>query len=769
MASSSRLPTDLPRAAPGAVFAAGFASALGQILLLRELLVLFYGNELSTGIVLTAWLLWTAAGSYAAGRVSTSGRHNRPLALSMGLWIQAALLPVAVLFIRASRLLWSIPVGEMFPFGIMLAITVGATSLFCATGGGVFALAWDLTCKDPDSTRGGPLSVYVGEALGSAVGGLTAHYLFVPHLDGLEAAFAGAGILAFAGALPLSRRPLRTRSCLGHSALLGMLLAAGWIVAPHLERLGFVSHRWHWGDRLVAVENTPFHHLALLKGGEQYSLFGNGLWFFSIPDPQTAELAVHPALLQHPEPRRVLLLGGGAGGQVQELLKHPTIERIDVVEPDPGVLGFLRHHAAMPVFDWVSDRRVRIFPLDGGTYVRRTHERYDVILLNVGEPVNANMNRFYTLEFYRRLWKRMEPGAVLTLSLPSASDIVGEAQLRYLATVHATLGAVFPDVLVVPGDSVRLLAGSSAGTLSADPHLLSSRMEERSLRLQYVHEFSIQDWMSPMRLSYIRSILDGQSVRRINRDFTPTCYFNALLVWSSQLHPAIERILAFPARCLAQASAAPILIVVLSVILLLLGGRASEQRAIRLAVALAGGSLMVVEIVLLLAFQVLEGFLYSELAVLLSCFMTGMAAGAAAVGSWLNRVRSAEKCLILTHGMLVLLVLCVMLSLSILHRLCSGGDVPSWLSPLLFRSLALIAGGLGGAHFSFATAVWAKGQPLAVRIGAGLYAADLVGAAVGALLSSLVLLPLLGVYATLILTVSLLTCGGLLLFVRLGE
>jgi predicted membrane-bound spermidine synthase len=177
---------------------------------------------------------------------------------------------------------------------------------------------------------------------------------------------------------------------------------------------------------------------------------------------------------------------------------------------------------------------------------------------------------------------------------------------------------------------------------------------------------------------------------------------------------------------------------------------------------------MVVEIVLLLAFQILEGFLYSELVVILSCFMTGMAAGAAVVGSQLGRVRSAAKCLIAAHCLLVLLVFCVMLSLFTLHRLSSSVDVPSWLSLVLFRGLALTAGSLGGAHFSLATAAWARGQSLAARIGAVLYAADLVGAALGALLSSFLLLPLLGVHATLILVAFLLICGGVLLFMRLG-
>jgi spermidine synthase len=750
------------RTALAAVISAGFVSAMGQILLLRELLVLFQGNELSAGIVLTSWLLWTAVGTIAGARW-TGTRPTKSISLAVGLWFQASTLPASVLFIRASRIIWFVPVGETFPFGIMLAVAFTAPSLFCAMGGALFGLAWNLALGDSSHRRERPLDVYAGEALGWALGGLMAHYVVMPNLDACDAAFAVVGCMALMGVFLVHQASAARRASQQMLTIFGLLMAAGWFALLYWSNLGFSSHRWHWGNGLIAVRNTPYHQLALLKDRDQFTLFGNGLWYFTLPDPQTAELTVHPVMLQHREPHKVLVMGGSGGGLVREILKSRSVERIDTVEPDPEVVRLLAEHVGGNDVDTFPRNRIRTVHGDAGAFVRRAHDRYDVILLNVGEPVNADQNRFYTVEFYQRVRKLMEPEAIFAVGSSGAPDAVGEVQIRYLSSVHTTLRAVFPEVLVIPGDSVRFLATPTAGSLSRDPELLSARMRERHVEARYVQDFFLQDLMSPSRLEFMESILRVRSGDRINTDFTPVCYFNGLLVWSSQIHPLIEQSLSGLAENFKNVSPWMVSAVGITLLLLFLWSRTNEQRSIRLAVAIAGGSLLALEIVLLLAFQILEGFLYAELAVILSCYMTGLAAGAAVIGRRLKVMRRPGRRLVTVHFALVPFVLGVIPALFALHRVSSWVLLPLWLIPSVFRCLALAAGGIGGMHFSLATAAWARGRSLETRIGAGLYAADLVGAALSGLVSSLLLLPLVGVYGTLLVFGGLLTFGGLLL------
>jgi len=745
------------------IFAAGFASSTAQILLLRELIVLFYGNELSTGLILTVWLAWTALGSLIGARLS---RRITTSSLLLGsvLSLQGFLLPTSVLFIRASRVIWSIPSGEMFPFGTMLAVTALATLLLCISGGLLFALAWDFALHASSSKPGRPLWVYAGEAIGSAAGGLCVHYLVLPRWDGADAAFWIAGILVGTGAAcmkPALSQRRRRRALLRWSAF-GAALAL--LAVPFATPLSFTSHRWQWGDHLIAVRNTPFHQLALLKDSNQFTLFGNGLWYFTIPDPQTAELAVHLGLLQHPAPGRILLVGGGVGGLLHETRKHPSVRHIDHVEIDPEILRLVRDYAPLPE-DPLSDERIRTFHVDGGTFVKKTGELYDVVLLNMGEPVNAELNRFYTLEFYRRIRSIMNQGAVLSFGLPSAPDVVGESQLRYLKSVHATLRAAFPDVLVVPGEAVRFMASPTPGTLSEDPFLLAARKSERRLDLQYVQDYLLMDLFNPLRMNTMRSLLEAGESSPVNLDFSPVCYFNGLRVWASQLHPVAERILTFADRHFGRLSWSHAAGLGLILLLLFFWSTRSPSRPILISAAVTGGSLLTLEIVLLLAFQILEGYLYAELAMIISFTMTGMALGAAIMEPLVSRTHRMNRWLIGVQFLLAFFFLAVLLGLHLTHASGPEPGYPSWAHKILFRSMALAGGILGGLHFSLASAVWAGDLTLETRIGAGLYGADLAGAAVGALASTLLLLPLHGLLGTLgVFGVLLAYSGGLLMY-----
>ena len=125
------------------IFMAGFAASIGQILVIRELLVIFYGNELSTGLILACWLLCTAAGSGLTGRIF----RNKPPkfgSLLAGFALFCAALPVTIVWIRAARALWSIPSGELLSPGMMLVIGFCATAPVCFFSGGLFAAAWEL-------------------------------------------------------------------------------------------------------------------------------------------------------------------------------------------------------------------------------------------------------------------------------------------------------------------------------------------------------------------------------------------------------------------------------------------------------------------------------------------------------------------------------------------------------------------------------------------------------------------------------------------------
>lgn len=737
------------RSAPfPAVLLAGFASTAGQILVLRELLVLFYGNELSTGLIFAGWLLWTALGSTLAGRFHKKMNPDG-VGLAAALSFLALLLPLTVLFIRASRLIWAIPVGEIVRPGLMLGITLSVTAPFCLASGMVFALAWTQAGAGNADKDGRPIAIYLGEAAGAAVGGLFYTFVLLPAVSAVAAALIVAAIvLAGCIALPKPRRSDRratqavTGTCLAALVLLGI----GLTFSPVLDD---ASRRLQWGSNFLFARDTPFHNLALLREADQYSLFGNGLLLFSFPDPQTAEYCVHLPLLQHPNPAAVLLIGGDAPRLAAEAVKHPGLERLDCVEPDPEIIRIADELSAGPPRAALGDPRVHLFHEDAASFVRTRKHGYDVIVLNLGNPLTAEMNRFYTVEFFSGIRGRLNPGGIFSFAVSSSPDMIGPVQARFLRSLEVTLREVFPTVLVIPGESARFLGTDPDGRLLSDPRELIDRISARRLDLKFVREYYLFDYLNPLRIAYLANVLQETEGVKVNRDFEPRCYFHNLAVWGAQLHPsigsALNRLSGAGQGVLWGALGA----LSLAILVTFATGRAGYSRAVAMNVMIVGAAQMTLEIVLLVGFQILAGFVYTQLALIVSFYMAGLASGGAVTAFGAKRIENGAPGMAAVQAAFSALLVATMPIMSALRTYLEESSDAIALVKFVFSALAFTAGLLGGLHFGLAVTVRTGTSPAVNLKGPALYAADLAGSAGGVVLASLFLVPVYGLAATL--------------------
>jgi spermidine synthase len=522
------------------------------------------------------------------------------------------------------------------------------------------------------------------------------------------------------------------------------------------DRLEERSRRWQWGPELALARDTPFHNIAILQQAEQVTVFTNGLWLFTLPDPASVEPAVHPALLMHPAPERVLLIGGGLAGHLAEALKHPSLEVIDYVEQDPALIGLSLGFLSPSVQASLRDPRVRIHHQDAGTSLRRRAGLYDLVFLNVGDPINAQMNRFFTLELFRRIDEHLAPGGILTFSVPGGGDMIGPAHARLLASMNRTLGEVFPQVAVLPGERARFFAAREEGSLALDPGVLAGRIAERRLDLAYLRDDVLQDLMSPFRLDYVRSLLAEMGPSRVNRELAPVCYLHGMRLWAAQWHPGLDRLLGAAASVRPRTLGAGLAALGALVALFFWLGPLRYRAAVGSSVLVQGSVGMVLQLVLILAFQILEGFAYLQLALIIALFMAGLAVGTLWVAATERRrephwePHRAIRRLTLLQVLVTVYPLLLLLFLSPIGeglRQASSPAAISW----LFSAASLVAGILGGAHFSLAALATAAAGGRLGRAGGYLYAADLTGAAGGAFAAGLVLLPLYGVPRTLVL------------------
>ena len=723
----------------GVLVLIGFSAVIAQIVLMRELVVVFCGNEISLGLMLANWLLWTAVGSSLLGRLSARVRAPRKLVAGLE-GLLAAAFPLSVMAVRASRSAFQAAPGEVLGPGPMLLTSLVTLSLFCVLSGWLFAAGSRLYGEEAGArTAEATGSVYVLEALGSGAGGILASLVLIRYLSAFEiAALVGWLNLVAAASLVARGRLFRGAVLLATFAV----AVFGW-ASRGLEALS-LGYLWR-GFEVVATRQSVYGNLAVVGTPGSRSLFENGLVVFNTPDPAAAEEAVHYALLEHPAPKSLLLIGGGVNGSLAQALQHPTLERVDYVELDPAILDLARKYFA---FD-PADRRVRVHYADGRLFVKRTDFRYDVIIVNLPEPQTAQLNRFYTLEFFREAAQKLSPTGVFSFQLRAAEDYISPELGEFLRCIHKTLREVFPEVTAIPGETVHFFAANRAGMLRADAQGLLARLKARHLQTTYVREYFIPYRMTAERMRDLESQIRPRPETPLNRDFAPIAYYFDVALWSTQFNRAHRELF----RTLAGLKFAWLVAGAGLLLAALAGFLRRPEATAGLCAAVMGFTLMGREMLLLLAFQALYGYVYHQLAILIAGVMAGMG-----LGSWWGLRRGGGlRTLAGLQGAAALAPLALYAVFEGLARVQNAAGV-FLASQILFPVLAVLAGLLGGYQFAVASRIFfvRGGSP------GTLYALDLMGACLGAVALSLYLAPVFGFLKTALLMagVAAISVGG---------
>jgi spermidine synthase len=726
----------------------GFTAVVGQIVLLRELIIVFNGNEISLGITLATWLLWTAAGSSLASRLAI-GRSNARRMVVVLEGLLAISLPLTVWAVRASKAFFQTVPGELVGPLPMLWVSLCCLSVFCILSGGLFVVAARMYEQERSvSARVASSAAYLLEAVGSALGGILASIVLLRFLESFQITTLVA--LLNLGMAAILLRPAGRRQVMA-VALVGVCLGAALLteVAPLLDRRS-EARLWR-GFHLLESRDSIYGNLAVIETGNIRSLYDNGVILANAPDQAAAEEAVHYALLEHAAPRRILLIGGGANGSIAEVLKHPTIERIDYVELDPTLIELAERFFPEQAAPLASDRRVHLHYTDGRLYLRTTPDRFDVIIQNVADPQTAQLNRFYTEEFFRSAREHLAGGGVLALQLRASEDFISPERAEFLRCIHRTLRAAFPYVVTIPGESMHLMAAFEPAVLTDDPQALIARLQARKIPTLYVREYFIPFRMSPDRMAQVHEWLRPAPDTPVNRDFAPIAYYFDVILWGAQFKSEYYGWFRAAAQVRFPRFVGWSLVCLLGMAVLLLRVPDSTQRtraAAAYSIAATGFTLMALEIFLLLGFQAVYGYVYRQLAILIGMFMAGIALGS---GLGLARIRADGhrrfmRVAAVTQFLLALSTPALLLLVVLLSQ--ASGTTSVWLvAQLAFPALAVLCGMLGGYQFPIATEIYLGEGKTHTGLGV-LYAVDLVGGCIGALLLSGYLIPVFGFWKT---------------------
>jgi spermidine synthase len=249
-------------------------------------------------------------------------------------------------------------------------------------------------------------------------------------------------------------------------------------------------------DRRLLSLRTPYQHLELLESSQLgRTLRLDGKFMTSEADEFFYhEALVHPAALAHPFPERALILGGGDGGAAEELLKHPSIQRVTLVDIDPDVIDVARHELASIHRGALDDERVHVLCEDGDAFVRNCEDLYDLVLLDLTDP-ETPAGPMYTPEFMAHLQRVLAPGGAVVLHL--GAPFYEPEQVRSLvAALKRKFGMVAPYGLHIPLYGAywgMAVASDDLDPLAINAAEVQARLQRRDIRdLRYynapIHE-----------------------------------------------------------------------------------------------------------------------------------------------------------------------------------------------------------------------------------------------------------------------------------------
>jgi spermidine synthase len=734
----------MKKAINSAIFILGFSAMGAQIVFLREFLITFYGNEFSLGFVLSAWLLLGAIGSLILGRITDKLKQKTGI-LSFCQISVSILLVIALLAIRLIKPTFNIISGEIVPLSVIVISGFIVLLPLCVIFGFMFALACKIYQSQGQGNWAGIAKVYTLETSGAIAAGLLVSLFLISLLKAIYiiSILAVLNILsALFLALTFSKSFRKVLYC--GIVLVLFITAVSLYFLKGWERLDRFSLAKQWqGFWLIANENSIYGNITFARNKSQTAFFDNGLFLYAIPDREMAENAVHFALLEHQEPKDVLLAGAGLAGLIKETLKHPVIN-MSYVELDPLLIKMAKEYFSADYLSYLKDKRLSIENIDARRFIKNTDKKYDCVLINLGDPLSAQLNRYYTLEFFKEVKSILKDKGILSFKVSSSENYINADLKKFLQSLHATLKKIFNDVKVIPGDVAIFLASPQSNVLTYDYKVLEQRSKERNLDIKYVRDYYLFSKLSPQRIDYLEKALKENPSAALNFDFRPSSYFYATIFWLSHFRDSGFNILlkAVNEKLIWQA----FLIIIFFMFLIAL--KATRNRNIKNiimpAVFIAGFSQMVFQIVIILTFQFIYGYLFYSLGFLLTAFMTGLAWGALIITKRAPGIKNEIK--IFIYAQTAIFIYCLILPLFLKGLSLSMGAIIPWLGAnILFPLASLACGFIGGLQFTLANKIYLKDSGEVGKTAGLLYGVDLLGACLGAFSASIFLIPLLGI------------------------
>ncbi|MBI3027717.1 methyltransferase domain-containing protein [Candidatus Woesearchaeota archaeon] len=439
------------------MFSTGLASLLYEVVLLSVVVTIVGATEISASIVIASFLLGLAIGALIGGNL-VKRKFNL---ISILILIEVFIALFGFLFLSIVAGIASIGLSFNAIFWIVIAALLVPTALMGMEIPIAVRILENLGNKNVTGF------VYFSDTLGGVIGALFSGILFIPIL-GFHGAMYFGGFLNILTAILATRIGNKRNTAFLASVLVIFIIGLSllFVSKPLFSKLklDFLDSFYSIGSlfsetyytEVVYSEITPFQHILIIKSpyyGNQLVLDGK----IQISDKESMryhEYLVLPAMAAHPNPKSVLVIGGGDGGALYQLLKF-NLTRIDHVELDKSVIEVSKKYLKNVHKGSLDDKRVDRIIMDGRRYLKHAkNDTYDVIIIDLPDPKVLEVVPLYTKEFYEEIKRVLRKDGFVVTQADSPYYF-----LEGYTSIYKTMKAVMP--LTFP----YLFPGSASGSI----------------------------------------------------------------------------------------------------------------------------------------------------------------------------------------------------------------------------------------------------------------------------------------------------------------
>lgn len=697
----------------------GFASAIAQVLLIREMLTIFRGNEFIIGIIFAAWFLGVFAGARFNPERDTA-HHERQLRiillvfpLTLPIFIYLPHL-IAIVFPPAPGVFYSFSTECLIAFLISLPVSFPVGYFFPPA----------VNLAQYDIAPGG--RIYAIESFGAFTGGAAFSFIFVDMLNPL-------GITALLTLISLALYFSMTGSKYLRVLLIApiaCLFASDGIEQAFFTQLWNTTHR----SALVRYARTKHQTIFIESLSGQIHIYGNGVFYYALPDKYGARPLFHliQALRQKPGSRICML--GGAPGTLAHNLAVTDFNDVQYCEYDAGLWRRVLTKLKDMYPDDYTGGGIRVILRDYVEYLLKADEKFDIILSMPPPPENAMLNRYYTREFFTLCASRLSEQGIFICGIQGPANYLSPERARYLASIYKSFSSVYPYMLSTSGDPGYLIGAQTPHIIPTTPEALIHRYADDYPRRNFSRvENELTGNFSPLELHMLfessqRTYIDATVSPLLanideNSELSPGLYLRYFLLSAFQENSLWYYCMQYP-----HIPASFAMLIFIAMILRVRYRLGALQMHAGIVIAVTGFVSISMVILLIMLYQSFYGLVYYRISLINAVFMLGLTAGSVvAVRMSMLRTWKSFAVFIISAGCVLIFTV-------------------TRLEGIFWFSLFLFAAAAGTV---FPSLFLRLSDQSAHITASNIDAMDYLGSIAGALFTSMLLIPRLGIRGVL--------------------